>query len=88
MMQRDHWAAAHLDQLLDQLERVFVVRVQLDHRDLRIVLGDRLRSVGWGGRARDDLVAERAQDRGDVVERPFVLVRNEHAKPAIEVLEE
>jgi hypothetical protein len=51
-------------------------------------LGDRLRSVGWGGRARDDLVAERAQDRGDVVERPFVLVRNEHAKPAIEVLEE
>ena len=69
-----------------RLERVLVVAVELDHRDVGFVLGDRGGHPVRRGGARDHLVTEAAQDRGDAVERRLVLVGDEHAQPAVELL--
>src|SRR6185312_11397203 len=78
--ERDYRAGRVGADLLDQRERMVVVAVQHDHRDVRIVARDLLGNVGDLDRIGADGMAELAQQAGEPVERTLILVGDEHAQ--------
>src|SRR5919204_1441304 len=71
-----------LAELLDQLERVLVVLVDDDDRDVGLVLGDDAPGLGDRDGARGDLVPQLAQQRRRALQRLLVLIRREDLQPA------
>jgi len=75
---RDDRAARVLDDLLDQVERVAVVLVDDDDREVRVVARDDLGGLLHSDGELGDLVAETAHERRRDAQRTLVLVGEQH----------
>ena len=73
---------AYSTRLRDQRERVLVVAVDDDDREIRVLGGDQLDRLRHGHHVRGDLVAEALEHAAERVERVLVLVGDQDAQVA------
>ncbi len=77
---RDDRARGGLDRLADQQQRVIVVRVDDDDREVGVLADDQLGGLLDGDRERRHVVPEALQDVAERAERLLVLVGEQHGE--------